>query len=225
MGTQPAEALTGEPGSDVPFRVRHKNGSEYWIDLSWNPVFDREDRFVGFRTSARDITERKAANDQLRFTQYTVDKAVQSIFWIDPGIEKIIYANDTACQSGLYPIGIVGMTVARIDRDFPEGSIAGLMGSLRGQQFMQTEGKHLTKDGKSLDVELFISLARHEEREVLIVFAKDITRQKQAERELIDSQQRLDMALEGGNLGTWDRDFITDQTIVDERWAKLLVWS
>ena len=74
-------AKAGQHGVDVPFRIRNCDGREYWITLSWNPVRDSSGAFIGFRTSARDFTEQKLAVDQLRFTQYTVDKAVQSIFW------------------------------------------------------------------------------------------------------------------------------------------------
>jgi PAS domain S-box-containing protein len=218
-----AQALKGQVGNDVPFRVRHKDGSQYWIALSWNPVYSEQGDFTGFRTSARDFTERKEAEDQLRFTQYTVDQAVQSIFWVNPADGSFEYVNDAACHSlGYERDELLNMAVSQIDLDFPEGGLQNLCEILRTQHFIQTEGMQRTKEGKFIEVASSISLAVHEDKELIIVFAKDISREKQAEQELLESEQRLDMALEGGNLGTWDRDFVTNHTVVDDRWASLL---
>ncbi len=218
-----ARALAGEAGNDVPFRVRHKDGNIYWITLSWNPIFDQEKKFSGFRTSARDFTERKESEDQLRFTQFTVDKAVQSIFWLSPRTGKFIYANDAACQSlGYSPSELLNMTAPQIDLDLTEEKQAEMLKALHDRQVVETHSRHQTKSGEILDVELTISLVSHDEEDVIIAFAKDITKQKQAEKDLLESQQRLDLALEGGNLGTWDRSFIQDETVVDDRWAKLM---
>jgi PAS domain S-box-containing protein len=216
-------ALDGKAGNDVPFRVNAKNGEQYWIAMSWNPVWDEDGGFTGFRTSLRDFSERKEAEDQLRFTQYTVDKAVQTIFWIDPRSGGLTYVNDAACESlGYGREELLGMTVSQIDPDFPTGDLTGLASNLQRQKYIQTEGRHRTKDNRFLEVELSISTMVHDGQEMLVVYAKDISKQKQAERKLTESQYRLDMALEAGNLGTWDRSFVTDKTVVDERWAKLL---
>ncbi len=46
-------------GNDVPFRVRHKDGSIRWAAISYQPIYAANGNFLGLRTSVRDITERK----------------------------------------------------------------------------------------------------------------------------------------------------------------------
>jgi PAS domain S-box-containing protein len=60
----------------------------------------------------------------------------------------------------------------------------------------------------------------------------DITERKEAEqalrrsqRRLSEERQRLDMALEGGDLGTWDADLDTGHTRYNERWAAMLGYT
>jgi PAS domain S-box-containing protein len=42
-----------------------KDGSKFWISISWHPVIDANGFSAGFRTSAQDITERKLAEESL----------------------------------------------------------------------------------------------------------------------------------------------------------------
>lgn len=51
---------------------------------------------------------------------------------------------------------------------------------------------------------------------------QDITEQKKSEQVLKDSEQRLGLALDGGNLGLWDWDALTNTLIVNERWLSML---
>ena len=52
-------------GNDLEFRIAHKNGSLSWGAISWQDLLDRSGRHRGFRTSVRDITERKNAEAQV----------------------------------------------------------------------------------------------------------------------------------------------------------------
>lgn len=51
---------------------------------------------------------------------------------------------------------------------------------------------------------------------------RDVTEKRLAERELARAKERLELALEGGELGIWDVDIATGVRYVSERWAMLL---
>ncbi|MFH0822079.1 MAG: PAS domain S-box protein, partial [Pseudomonadota bacterium] len=55
--------------------------------------------------------------------------------------------------------------------------------------------------------------------------ALDITKSKLVEEALRDSKQRLDLALEGADLGLWDWDLRTGRVTYNERWAEMLGYS
>ncbi|MDP3478124.1 MAG: PAS domain S-box protein [Desulfoprunum sp.] len=52
-------------GDDIPFRVRHKNGSIRWAAISYQPIYAAHGDFLGLRTSVRDITQRKHTEEQI----------------------------------------------------------------------------------------------------------------------------------------------------------------
>jgi PAS domain S-box-containing protein len=65
----------GQSGNDVAFRIRRKDGKVVWAAVSWQTLFDRAGRSLGFRTSVRDITERKQSEDALREAHREAERA------------------------------------------------------------------------------------------------------------------------------------------------------
>jgi len=59
------EALQGSSGDNLEIRNLRKDGSKFWVSVSWRPILDSTGRSLGFRTSTRDITERKLAEEEL----------------------------------------------------------------------------------------------------------------------------------------------------------------
>ncbi len=60
-----AAAAEGASGNDVPFRIVRRDGRVVWVAISWQPVRGRDGQFEGYRSSVRDITERRR-NDEGR---------------------------------------------------------------------------------------------------------------------------------------------------------------
>ena len=58
-----AAARDGGSGNDVTFRIARKDGETGWGAISWQPIRDDGGAQIGVRTSVRDITERKHAED------------------------------------------------------------------------------------------------------------------------------------------------------------------
>ncbi|MDM8546861.1 PAS domain S-box protein [Candidatus Venteria ishoeyi] len=44
--------------NDIPFRMCHKNGSQRWVAVSFQPIYDQDKIYQGLRSSIRDIQER-----------------------------------------------------------------------------------------------------------------------------------------------------------------------
>ncbi len=51
------EAIRGSTGSNVPLRIRRKDGSIVHTLVSWQPIYDQQGRFLGCRSSIHDVTE------------------------------------------------------------------------------------------------------------------------------------------------------------------------
>ncbi|WP_211453183.1 bifunctional diguanylate cyclase/phosphodiesterase [Collimonas antrihumi] len=73
VGPEFQKALQGLRGDDLEFRSVRKDGSVFWLSISWAPICDAKGAFTGFRTSGRDITERKQAEAELRIAAVAFD--------------------------------------------------------------------------------------------------------------------------------------------------------
>ena len=53
-------------GNDIAFRIQHRDGSLRWAAVSYQSLYDDEGRWLGYRTSVRDFTERKRSEEAIR---------------------------------------------------------------------------------------------------------------------------------------------------------------
>jgi len=63
---QMREAVQGSSRNDFEFRVGHKKGHLAWVAASWQPIYDSQGARLGYRSSIRDIAERKRIEEALR---------------------------------------------------------------------------------------------------------------------------------------------------------------
>ena len=59
----------------------------------------------------------------------------------------------------------------------------------------------------------------------VLVSSRDITDRKERERRIEDLKERLELAIEGAELGVWDWDMTTDKVEFNEQWARMLGYS
>ncbi|MFO0694573.1 MAG: ATP-binding protein [Polyangiales bacterium] len=71
-------AARGTSGNDLEFRVRRKDGAERWVAISWQPIFASDGRCLGYRSSVRDIHERKRFERRLRDAQERAELAARA---------------------------------------------------------------------------------------------------------------------------------------------------
>ncbi len=69
----------------------------------------------------------------------------------------------------------------------------------------------------------FFPLENNENNESLVALIfTEVTRQVEAEQAFKHSQERLELALEGGELGIWDWDLENNSMVYNKQWAKIL---
>jgi PAS domain S-box-containing protein len=68
-------ALSGTSGNDVEFRISRKDGKIGWAAVSWQPMVDAGGKQLGIRTSVRDISWRKTAEEALRLAKSDAERA------------------------------------------------------------------------------------------------------------------------------------------------------
>lgn len=70
-------ARQGTSGNDAEFRIQHRNGATKWVAISWQPISAIDEGPLGFRTSVRDVTDRRRLRDQLRLHAEHLEQLVQ----------------------------------------------------------------------------------------------------------------------------------------------------
>jgi diguanylate cyclase (GGDEF)-like protein/PAS domain S-box-containing protein len=144
-------------------------------------------RFLG--TVALDVTERKRADEALRFSQFSIDRAPDPILWIDSNA-RIFYANDSAEQKFGYPKEeLLRMRFMDIDCGFGSLACVRRIRELKSGGSMTLESYHRTKSGKVFPVELSLNYLELEGRGFVCCMGRDITERKHAERELSHQAQ------------------------------------
>ncbi|MFB3892787.1 MAG: ATP-binding protein [Phycisphaerae bacterium] len=186
------------------------------VDKEAGGFTDRDDAFLRELTAVaslalRQIAERKRTERSLRLTQFAVDHAIDSIFWIgrDAGIE---YVNEAAClRLGYTAQEMLAMKVSDLDPNFPAEAWTAHWEELKRRGSMTFESAHRAKDGRVIPVEITANFVEFDGREFNCAFARDITERKIVMGALRESEDRLRLAIEAAALGTWDHDLVTDR--------------
>ncbi len=77
----------------------------------------------------------------------------------------------------------------------------------------------VSKDGSLKAVHVTINMIPNSKNR--IVSLVDVTEKKKSHERLVESKKRLDLALKGGDLGTWDWNIKTNEVTFDDRWAEM----
>lgn len=72
-----ASARAATAGESVDFRCLSRSGLLRWMSLAWQPMYDAEGNYLGYRTSVRDVTERRELREQLRLHAEHLEQLVQ----------------------------------------------------------------------------------------------------------------------------------------------------
>ena len=142
-----------------------------------------------------DITERKRAEEALRFSQFSIDHSPDTVLWLD-AVGHIFYANHAASQNLGYDVDeLIGLPIHTLDPAWTFERFAKTRQELKARRSMSVESTHVTRDGRSYPVEISINYLEFNGGEFTCCMARDITERKLAEREL--SYQALHDQLTG----------------------------
>jgi diguanylate cyclase (GGDEF)-like protein/PAS domain S-box-containing protein len=178
--------LQGGEGHDLEFRCIRKDGSIFWLLASWGPITDANGEFAGFRTSGRDITERKQAEDELRITAVAFD-SIEGIVVSDPH-SKVLRVNYAFTQiSGYSAEELVGKSSRRLRSDRHGSTFyRAIWESVRRTGGWQGELWSLRKNGRAYPAWMTISAVKDRDGVVThyVSTHQDITERKIAEERI-----------------------------------------
>jgi PAS domain S-box-containing protein len=181
------------------WRVR-KDGARFWAHVIIDPIKDPSGKLLGFAKVTRDLSERKAAEEELRRSEERFRLLVQgvtdyAIYMLDPEGRVTNWNMGAERIKGYKADEIVGEHFSRFYTE--EDKAAGLpqyaLETAKREGRYEREGWRVRKDGKLFWANVVIDAIRDSDGR-LIGFAKitrDMSKQKETQRALEEAREAL----------------------------------
>ena len=171
----------GENSLEQEYRILTADGQLRWIYSFTNIVRSVSGEVTHYDGYMLDITERKKNEEALQLTQFTVDRAAEEIFWIEPDAH-ILYVNDAVCSAlGYSREELLAMTVHDIDPNFPEAAWPDFWAQIKREGSLTFESMEQAKDGSRFPTEINCNFIEFNGKEYISTSVRDITKRKQEE--------------------------------------------
>jgi PAS domain S-box-containing protein len=226
------------------YRVRFENGDIRWLCGNAMPT-RLPDRSVCWHGFITDITQQRVERDEshrLRSQLEAIVDASTQVAIISTDLQGVITLFNTGAEQmlGYAAEELVGLqTPERFHLESEVLLRAGQLSRETGRQisgfdaFVEyaRQGRHdsrewtyIRKDGTHLTVRLAVTAIRDCDNTLkgFLGVATDVTRARNAERELRTERERLELALTGAQLGTWDWNVQSGEKLLDARWAAII---
>ena len=174
---------------------------------------------------ARDITERKQAEDELRASEERfrnfVNHATDGFFLFDEH-QTILDVNRQATESlGYSRDEMIGMHPRDFDAGLDQASIALIGEQITSGETVSFETLHRRKDGTVFPVEVRARQFQQGAHRFRLSLARDITERKRAEKELRENEAKLERAQRIAHFGWWERDFTTKRVSLSDEACRI----
>ncbi len=198
-----------------------KSGRKFIVLLRADSIKNENGIIVGLVGIHTDITERKRAEESLRFFRMMIDKSQDAIEVIDVETARFIDVNEKACTGlGYSRSELLNMSVFDIDPNQNMQDFQQMIQNIRQSNSMTVESLHRRKDGSLFPVEINIAVVKLE-KTYTIAIVRDITEKKLIENKLKRSEEQLKEAQSVGLIGSWEWDIVKNTGTMSDEMYKI----
>ena len=179
--------------------------------------------------TTRDITEQKQREGELQRQRTRIralfDNSPDGVV-IHDADGAVVDVNETMVESlGYDRETLCSMNVAEFEAGIDRSELTAVWAEMEINETLKVEGKHRRQNGETFPVEVWVNKLELGGNGRYIAVARDITERREREAELREMKERLELAVEGANLGVWDWDMETDAVTFNEQWASMLGYT
>ncbi len=192
-------ASQGEAGQQCHVRFHRKDGTIAWVSVVFEPVFGKDGQIIGIASSAKDITDQRAAEQELRLMSKVFENAADPI-QIQDLKGRIINMNETSVNMyGYSREEVLGQHVSMlVGEDTMPRARELFHRCLNGEIIRNVDWERKGKDGKIYPLLLTMSLLKDDDDNPIAVasIGKDISDLKEAENKLKAYKDHLEELVE-----------------------------
>ena len=176
-----------------------------------------------------DVTDRKQQEEALKrsenqFRSMFEDHSAVKLL-IDPYTGNIIDANKAAADFYGWSVEkLRTMLIQDINTLSPE-EVIGEMENAKSSGKKQFSFRHRRADGSIRDVEVFSNPMQIEGKDRFYSIVHDVTERKQAQSALQESKERFEATIDAAEIGTWEWNVQTGETILNNRWFEMVGYT
>jgi PAS domain S-box-containing protein len=207
-------ALRGETGTNAEYTIRRKDTGETWIgSYTFSPIRDKDGAIAGAVVTARDITERRRADEALRDSQAKlkgiINSAMDAVISVDEQ-QRIVGFNRAA--ETIFHCAASEALGSSLDRFISEPRRAAHREHVRRFGSKGVTARSMTSpalltairsNGEVFPIEATISHLKTGEDRLYTVILRDITERKRAEEALRASERLYRGIGESISYGVW----------------------
>jgi len=170
----------------------HKDGRRIVLESSGVPILDKSGRPIGYRGVARDITERKKAEEERERLMFAIEQAAEAVVITDEAA-NMLYANAAfETITGYHRTEIIGKDMRMMKSDTHDISIYNeIKESVLSGKSWTGRMQNMRRDGTSYMAEVVVSPVRNALGVMInvIVILRDVTNETKLEEQLRQAQK------------------------------------
>jgi two-component system, cell cycle sensor histidine kinase and response regulator CckA len=177
-------------------QIQEATGAKRWVYLQSLTAHEKPGQTTHWRTVLLDITERKRSEQAFRLAKFSVERAADAVYWIDPQA-KVLDVNEAASlMLGYSKDELCAMTLYDLDPDFQADMWPGFWAETKRRGTKVFETAHRAKNGRLIPIEVSVNYLLYEGKEYHCAFVRDITERKRAREELRRSRAFITSVVE-----------------------------
>jgi PAS domain S-box-containing protein len=202
-----SERIRGErQGGTIERTYITKDGRELIVSIENRLIRDNQDRVTGLRSTVQDVTGRKKTEASLVASERrarALFEGIEDAVFVHDLEGHILDANPAACRRlGYTRDELLSLTTRDIDDPTFAAGFGDRLEEQMRQGHLRIEGRHRTKAGRLVPVDINTSMIQLEEQAVVLAVIRDITERKALEetrRQFAEAQLKNSWEIEAKN--------------------------